>query len=199
MFRSEFHRCKILTRIVEMKMRNRIVLLLAAVLALVWLSCSNSDKPLFGTWTFVKDQSTDLATWRYRTPQLVIRQDGEQIVIKKNWLQRKKVAYAESLAFVPGGAVNEMPVQKPFWYENWYMGVLAKVGSTMKVSGAWQKPGKDLVVDTEQVVEVSQGDATIQTRREFSLDRRGNTLTVTEKRSSRPTPVKLVFQRAEAF
>ena len=179
-------------------MRNRILAgVIAMMMVLGWLSCSNGDKSLFGTWAFVPEKSTDLATWRYRRPELVIRKDQDKVIIRRNWLQRKKTTYTDSLVVIPGGAPTEMPVQAPHWYENWYMGVLAKVGSTLKVSGQWQKPGKALLVETEQVVEVSQGDATLKTRHEYSLDGRGNILTVTEKRSSRPTPVKLVFERME--
>jgi len=78
------------------------------------------------------------------------------------------------------------------------MGVLAKSGSSKTVAGSWEKADRVLQIQKEQTVETSQGETQIKTTFTYDLDRRGNILTVTEKRSSRPTPIKLVFERVDA-
>ena len=170
-----------------------IALLLAAF---VITGCTDYSKTIYGTWKFNKEKSTDLATWRYRQPQLIIRDEGEAgISIVTNWLERNRVVMVDSVDFVPGGEQTEILVTSQYWYENWYMGVLAKVGTIKTISGDWEEQGRELTVHKELTVETSQGDTQIKTTYTYSLDRKGDVLTVIEKRSSRPTPIELVFER----
>jgi hypothetical protein len=160
--------------------------------------CTDYDKTIYGTWKFNREKSTDLATWRYRQPQLIIRNEGDATVsVVYNWLERNRIATVDSIKFIPGGEPVEIPVTSQYWLENWYMGVLAKLGTIKTVSGKWEEQNRSLQVQKGQIVETSQGDTQIKTTFTYSLDRRGDVLTVVEKRTSRGTPVKLVFERAE--
>ena len=179
-----------------MKKRSIIVGFVAMVV-IMGLACSSTDKSLYGEWTLVPEKSTDLAPWKYRHLQVEIRQDGEGLTLLQKWLQRKKVAFVDSVTFVPGGPAVQVPVDTYVWPENWFMGVLAKKSSMKKISGAWKKQDQTLVVTREQTVLISQGETTITTTREYALDWRGKTLTIKEKRSSRPTLVKYVLKRIE--
>lgn len=167
------------------------------LLGVMILACTGSDKTILGTWKMIPEKSTNIQTWRYRHLEVDIRQDAERIIILQNWLNRDKVAFVDSVSFLPGGDITPIPVTSYIWPENWYMGVLSKLNSIRKVSGKWTELNKSLTTEVEQVVEVSQGDATITTIREFNLSRDGKELTITEKRSSRPAPIQLVFQRVE--
>ena len=170
-------------------------LLLAAFLI---IGCTDYSKTIYGTWQFNKEKSTDIATWRYRQPQLIIRNEGESgISIITNWLERNKVAIVDSVNFLPGGEQVEIAVTSQYWVENWYMGVLAKLGTIKTISGDWKEQDRILKVQKEMIVETSQGDKQIQTSYTYNLDKRGDVLTVIEKRTSRPTPIKLVFERIE--
>ena len=172
--------------------------LIIILLALFTISgCTNYDKTVYGTWNFNKEKSTDIVTWRYRIPQVVLSKEGEsEISMVFNWLERnKKLAMVDAVNFAPGGEPISVPVEKQFWLENWYMGVLVKVGTNKIVSGEWQEQDRALKVQKEQTVETSQGDTQVKTTFTFSLDRTGDVLTVKEERSTRPTPITLVFDR----
>ncbi len=151
-----------------------------------------------GKWTFQKEKSTDIATWRSWTPRVEISTSGGRVTITHQWLERNQVAYTDSFAFLPGGAATAFPVRSEIWTDNWFLGVLAKPGSLLSVTGSWLEPQKALKMTTDQVVRTSQGEATLTTTREYRVDAAGTTLTLTEQRSSRPSPVVLVFQRSAA-
>ena len=153
------------------------------------------DPRLEGTWIFVKEQSTDLATWRYRVPQLSISRAGDQVTILHQWLEGNQVAQTDSFAIHPGGKPIDIPVQSGRWTGNWYMGVLAKKGTHKTVRGKWLEQDSALRMVSTQTVLISQGEATLTTTWEYRLDQTGVVLTVTEQRSSRPAPVVLVFRR----
>lgn len=175
--------------------KNSIFLILFLSIVIFALSCSESNLPIYGTWNMLPEKSTDIVTWRYRTLEMdIINHEGEVTILDK-WMQRKKVAFVDSVTFTPDGTPAEIEVTSQIWPENWYMGVLSMKGSMKKVSGVWLRPDKELETITEQPVQTSQGEATITTTRTFKLNRKGNELTVIEKRSSRPTPIELVFER----
>jgi hypothetical protein len=77
------------------------------------------------------------------------------------------------------------------------MGVLSSPGDPRTVSGRWLEPEKSFRVVTRQTVRTSQGKTTLTTTRDYTLGPQGKTLTLSEKRSSRPSPVVLVFERKE--
>ena len=151
-----------------------------------------------GTWEFVPAKSTEIATWKGRLPELVIATAGARVSVIQNWLDRGQVAYADTFLFTPGGPAVRIPVRSVEWPENWFMGVLAAVGDERTVSGAWKDEGTDLRVTAVQPVVTSQGKTTVTTTREYVLGGGGSSLTVTEQRSTRPTPVVLVFERKGA-
>ena len=158
---------------------------------------SGSDPDISGTWTFVPARSTDLATWRYRVPSLTIHDTRSSVTIALHWIEGKRIASVDSFQVTPGGPPTRIVVTSPLWPENWYMGVLAKEGSTRTVTGRWIEGRSALRVVSDQVVRVSQGETTIRTTQDFRLSQGDSTLTVTEHRSTRPTPVVLVFERAK--
>lgn len=156
------------------------------------------EPPIAGTWVFIKEQSTDLATWRYRVPQVVIGQTGNTVTILHRWMEGNQAVHADSFAFRPGEGTMAIPVQSERWTGNWYMGVLAKAGTARSVRGKWLEQDTALQMESAQTVLISQGETTLTTKWEYRLDPTGGVLTVTEQRSSRPTPVVTVYKRADA-
>jgi len=174
---------------------------LSLILSLIIASLAFAEAPsvrLDGKWTFEKEKSTNLATWRYRMPQLKINTSAKRVTILRQWLDRNRIAFTDSVTFEPGGAMTLIPIVSPIWTGNWYMGVLAKQNSTQSVSGKWIQAQVALRTVAEETIEISQGETRITTTTEYRLSPDGNTLTVTEQRSSRPTPVVLVFTRSDA-
>jgi len=159
------------------------------------LSCSNYNKTIYGHWKLVSEQSTDLVTWRYRLLELEIKNNQGEITILQKWLYRKKVAFVDSITFIPGNEPSYILQKSPTWSENWYMGVLTQKGSKKKVYGSWKEEHRILQVETQQEVQTSQGEALSKTDLEFRLQNNGEKLIIIKKRSTRPTPILLVFKR----
>jgi hypothetical protein len=152
---------------------------------------------IFGTWTMVPARSTDLATWRDRRPVLTLVESGAHIIVRMEWMEGKRRASLDSCAILPGGQPTTEAVTSPLWHENWYMGVLALTGSRRSVRGEWTGERTGLRIISDQTVLVSQGETTVRSTREYRVSPDGATLTVTERRSSRPTPVVMVFERVK--
>ena len=167
------------------------------MISVLSLSCSSDDASIFGTWTLNKDKSTDLVTWRYRQPELTIMAHGDTLCVKTVWKSRRAGDYVEKFMFVPDGDTAFAPVTSQHWVENWYMGVLSVEGSSEAVWGEWLEENTKLRSGAKRTVRTSQGETDVTTIREFDVNRKGNVLEVTEERSTRPTPIKLVFDRKE--
>lgn len=167
------------------------------LLAIAGSSPAQHRTEVFGEWSLDRKQSTDLVTWRYRDLDLSIRRAGVEVQIVQRWHRRGHVYFVDSLAVRPGGEALELPVASQHWPANWYMGVLALPSTTVKVTGEWEKDGSALRVSSEQIVEVSQGQAVVHTTRHFQISENGKVLTLTEQRASRPTSIIYVFHRKE--
>jgi hypothetical protein len=152
---------------------------------------------LEGTWKFVPAGSTDIVTWGNSLPQIDISTADGKVRVIHNWLERGTVAFADTFDFRPGGGEVTSVVRSEIWPENWFMGVLSSPGDPRTVSGRWLEPEKSFRVVTRQTVRTSQGKTTLTTTRDYTLGPQGKTLTLSEKRSSRPSPVVLVFERKE--
>jgi len=173
-------------------------LLLAALLVPAGDRGEATGSSIEGVWKFVPAKSTEIAAWKGRVPEIVIAAAGDRVSVIQNWLERGQVAYADTFLFAPGGPPVSSPVRSVEWPDNWFMGVLASVGDERTVAGSWQAQGTDLRTTTVQPVLTSQGKTTVTTVREYVLGAGGSALTVTEQRSTRQTPVVLVFERKEA-
>ncbi len=177
-------------------MKKKVLKLFSLFLLLIlFQSCTQSDATIYGTWKLDKKKSTDLVTWRYRNLEMEILKSEIYLTIIKNWKHKRYGNWSDTLIFIPGAEQNKIRVHSPIWQENWYMGVLSKTNSDKAVSGKWEKPDKKLQMITEQVVEISQGETTVKTTSDFRVNRKGDVLTVIEKRSSRPSEIKLIFDK----
>ncbi len=173
-------------------------ILLVAVCLLTHPPEARPQPGIEGAWAFQKDKSTDIVPWRSWVPRVEISTSGECVTITHKWLERNQVAYTDSFTFQAGGGSTTIPVRSEIWTDNWFLGVLARPGSSLSVTGSWLTPGKALKVTTDQIVRTSQGETTLTTTREYRTDDTGTTLTLTERRASRPSPVILIFQRPAA-
>ena len=167
-------------------------------LLLLPLPLAANGPGLEGSWKFIPAKSTDIATWDNSQPQIEISSAGGNVRIIRGWLYRAKIAYADTFEFRPGGDPVTTPVRSEVWPENWFMGVLSSPGDPRTFRGAWVAEGKVLRLIVRETVRTSQGKTVIETTADYMLGTGGTTLTVSERRSSRPTPVVLLFERKEA-
>jgi len=170
--------------------------IMAAFLLLPWHVSANGPG-LEGAWRFVPAKSTDIASWDDSQPQLEISSNAGNVRIVRSWLYRAKIACTDTLEFRPGGDPHSTVILTEVWPENWFMGVLSSPGDPMIVSGLWVEEGSVLRLLVRETVRTSQGKTVMATTADYTLGPDGNTLTVSEKRSSRPTPVILVFERKD--
>ena len=177
-------------------MKKKFLVIMLPVLLLVLIqACSKNDATIYGKWMLNQEKSTDLASWRYRQLELEIASENNQVTIIQNWTHKRYGNFIDSVTFKPGIDTSKVIVKSPVWQKNWFMGILAKVNSVKTVCGSWQEVDKKLITETKEIVAVSQGEAEITTVNEFDLNRKGDVLTVQEKRSTRPTVITLVFDR----
>jgi hypothetical protein len=177
---------------------KRFLSLLLLVLSVSGFSAVNPCPPargLDGTWKLIPEKSTDLATWRSRVLRLSISTEPGQVLVLHQWLERDQVVYADTFQFIPGGKPVSSRVGSELWPENWFMGVLSVQGGTRTVTGSWEKPDSLLLVHAVTPVRTSQGLTEVRTSRQYRLAPDGTTLTLTEQRSGRPTPIVLTFER----
>lgn len=176
---------------------NKPVLKMLTLLFIVaiFVGCRAGEETLFGTWELQPQESTDMATWRYRTLTLEIGRQGEHIVLLQKWRRGNEPFFVDSLSFVPSAEKSMIPVTKPHWPDNWYMGVLAIPGRDKSVTGTWLNDEGALQVTTVQPVQTSQGEHLLHTTMRFSPDEDGEVLRVEVQRETRPTPVVLIFKR----
>ena len=161
-------------------------------------SLAQAGRPgLEGTWKFVPAGSTDIVTWGNSLPQIDISTADGKVRVLHNWLERGSVAFADTFEFRPGGGEVTSVVRSEIWPDNWFMGVLSSPGDPRTVSGRWLEPEKSFSIVTRQTVRTSQGKTPLTTTRDYTLGPQGKTLTLSEKRSSRPSPVVLLFERKE--
>ena len=88
-------------------------------LLLVSLSLHAAGPGIAGTWTFVPAKSTDIASWGYSLPQIEIASREGSVSVIHNWLEKGKVAYADTFAFRPGGEPSVSVTRSEVWPENW--------------------------------------------------------------------------------
>jgi hypothetical protein len=150
-----------------------------------------------GTWRFVQAGSTDIVTWGNTLPQVDISAAEGKVRVLHELLDRGSVAFADTFEFSPGRGEVTSVARSEIWPENWFMGVLSGAGDPRSVSGHWLEPEKSFRVVTRQTVRTSQGKTAVTTTRDYTLGPGGKTLTLSEKRSSRPSPVVLLFERKE--
>lgn len=150
---------------------------------------------LEGTWKFVPTKSSDIVTWDNSQPQLEITLAAGNIRIIRGWLYRGRIAYADTFEFRPGGESVTTTARSEVWPENWFMGVLSSPGDPRTAKGVWVEEGRALRLVVHETVRTSQGKTALTTTADYALGTDGNSLAVSEKRSSRPTPVVLMFER----
>ncbi len=172
-------------------------ILLGALLSVIFLVifCDHGGGTIYGTWVLQPEKSTDLVTWRYRHFHLNITKVDSMMAIVEDWKHKRYGDYVDSVVFQPDKGPVTLNEKSKVWPENWYMGVLTDPNAVRKISGEWITPLQSLKTVEQQVVMISQGKDTISTERFYHVEEGGKKLVVQENRSTRPSTIKLVFER----
>ncbi len=174
--------------------------------ASVWLAITflllltpglRAQSPLSGTWKLDRQRSSDVDPWRAVT--LEIRERGNTITFIKTW-KAGRYSQRDSMTVVTGGAENRLPIRPGKWMEQVHLAVYVPREAVREVVANWGNTGRVLRLQSRYTLETSQGETPITIEREFRISGDGQTLTVTEKRSSRKTgpPLVFVYTRAGA-
>lgn len=166
---------------------------LGGIFVLLGLCACQSGPDLSGTWTLDKDQSSHVATWS--SIELRITATEDEVAIGRLFNPRRYTRH-DSVSF----PVNDTQVERPVeasakWLEQPHLGVFIDGESPQQIRANWQTPGQVLDVQRLLRLQTSQGEATVEILRQYTVSDDGARLTVTEKRSSRPDTLTYIYTR----
>lgn len=169
----------------------RALLLFLASVILALPGFAGTDPSAFlGQWDFVREQSTDLSPWRSCT--LTLSQSGDELTVTKAMNAGRRV-HEDSMTLDLGKKVNHVP--QGWWVDNRHIGAYSPHNATKAVHLRCLDDGKVLRFETDLVLETQQGPRDVNILTQYQISPDGQTLTVTELRSTRPRPVLHVFTR----
>jgi hypothetical protein len=169
----------------------RALLLLLATVTLALPGFAATDASAFlGTWQFVREQSTDLSPWR--GCDLTLSQTGDELTITKA-MKAGRRTHLDTMTLDLTAETNEVP--QGWWIGNRHLGAYSPHNATKAVSIRSLDDGKVLRLETDLVLETQQGPRDVNILTQYQISPDGQTLTVTELRSTRPRPVLHVFTR----
>jgi len=167
-----------------------------AIIALMWSSLlySQGDPLLLGKWELLRDQSTDID--HLGTLSIDIGLRGKELAIVHTWGGWRGVK--DSLAVVPGAPPIEVRVTNWVFPSNIFMGVRMPVGSTRRVSAAWEEGGSVLRLEEQFMILGSQGKSPMSVIHRYQLSPEKEVLFYRVQRSTRKTgpEVKYILKRA---
>lgn len=149
---------------------------------------------LSGVWAVDKDRSSNLEPWR--NIQLHISLGEGEVAIGRLFNPGHRDTRRDSISFPVDDTQVEIPMDgSAKWLEQPHLGVFIDGETPQQVRASWETPNRVLNVQHLVTVQTSQGAATVEILRNYSLSSDGSELTVVETRSSRPTPLTYVYTR----
>lgn len=169
----------------------RAIFFLVALATASFSSAHSLDTAKFlGQWQFDKEQSTDLSPWSRCV--LVIAQAGDQLSIERT-LGGGRRTHVDVIPLDVTKEVNVVP--QGWWIDNRHIGAYSPHDATKVVRAKTLDDGKLLRLETDLVLETQQGSRDVNIISQYQISPDGDTLIVTDLRSTRPRPVVHVFTR----
>ncbi len=170
----------------------RASLLFAALASLSISAAASSLDPskFVGEWQFDREQSTDLSPWS--RCQLIIAQDGDQLMITRN-LRGGRRTFSDVIPLDVTKEINVVP--QGWWIGNRHIGAYLPHDAHQVIRAKTLDGGNLLRLEKDLVLETSQGSRDVNIISQYQISPDGDTLTVTDLRSTRPRPVIHVFTR----
>lgn len=180
-----------------MRRRNSL-LTTTLLLALVTSVCATStfaqpDHPLSGSWSLIQEKSSDVDPWR--SMALTIESSDGLVTVYRDLIAGRDSRRDTLLIPADGQTLSTVVPESRKWLEQPHLGVFFDGKTRQHVSGAWLRPGIELMVKLSTTLQTSQGASPVDIIRRFVVSEDGTELTVLETRSSRPRPINLVFKR----
>jgi hypothetical protein len=174
-------------------LRASFVFVALAILSLSAAAASLDSSKFIGEWQFDREQSTDLSPWS--RCQLIIAQDGDQLTITRN-LRGGRRTFADVIPLDVTREVNLVP--QGWWIGNRHIGAYSPHDAHQIIRAKTMDSGNILRLEKDLVLETSQGSRDINIISQYQISPDGQTLVVTDLRSTRPRPVVHVFNRVTA-
>lgn len=152
---------------------------------------SDESSRFDGTWKVVEDRSSAIDPWKDLT--LRIEASDSALFLKRIWKGHYGYSAVDSVRVPVDGKPRSVPQQ--MWPDNRHVGAFVGKEGEKSVSAKWIDEGKALRVRTRFTAEVSQGEAELRIDSEYRLSPSRNRLVLLELRSTRPKPIRYVFER----
>lgn len=180
-----------------MKLRNLSTILSAGLfLAGLNLLSATEASGLIGSWKLDVPASSSITPWDQETLEITTDDQLVQIDRRLQWGKDRKVG--DVTRFKPDGVtVTNNPVT--YWLDTWYNNVYIGTDHQKQVRGEWLAGGQGLKLVTNLNLEAQQGDVPVQIDDTWQLSPDGNTLTLTQNRSTRNQEMTYVFNRVLKF
>lgn len=162
-----------------------------ALLGLLFACQSPPD--LSGVWVVDKERSSNLEPWHNIHLHITI---GDREVGIGRIFNPRRESRRDSITFPVDDTQIEIPMEgSAKWLEQPHIGVFIDGKTPQQVRAHWEIAGRELNVQQLVTLETSQGSATVEILRNYSISDDGSELTVVETRSSRPSPLTYIYTR----
>lgn len=144
-----------------------------------------------GEWELEPERSSPIDPWRYL--RLEIDQTSDAVTVRRAWSYNPRRAHTDSVTVPLDGKARD--VWFPHYADSRHLGAYVPRDSTRSVRAWMEDEGETLIVESRQVLRVSQGESPVRIYSEYRLARDGETLHLLELRSTRPVPIHYRFHR----
>lgn len=153
-------------------------------------SAAEANPGFAGEWVTDSDLSSALDP--FSRIELNIAVDGTEIHIEETYTtgrRRNTNTYTLDTAV----DVNVVPID--WWADNRHIGAFIGGDKTVLIRADWVDNGETLRLQSDFILQTSQGETPVRATSEYRLSRNGERLTRIDLRSSRNLPVVRVFKR----
>ncbi len=150
------------------------------------------DARFFGEWQLVRERSSDIDPWR--NLQLSIVRTGDLLVLRRHF-RAGRYSGVDSIVASLSGKEQTFPLVPGKWLEQPHLAVYVPEGAEGTAQLRPSGEPREFYLDLRYDLQTVQGSHRIDITYRFRISTDGQTLWITELRSTRPTPLSFVFQR----
>lgn len=171
-------------------MNRTILFYTAAMVCLAALPAAQANPGFAGEW--VTDRELSSALDPFNRIELTIAVDGTTIEMVETYTTGRRRA---SNTYQLDTSVDTNIVPIDWWADNRHIGAFIGGDKTMRIRADWVDNGQTLRLESNYILQTSQGETPVRGYSEYRLSRDGERLTRIDLRSSRNLPVVRVFKR----
>ncbi len=157
---------------------------------------ASEETDLVGSWKLDIANSSPISPWDKQLLEITITDGIVRFDREMHWSRHRSVSDVTRVK-PDGVTVTTNPVTH--WLDTWYNNVYIGTDHQKQVRGDWLEGGQALQLVTNLNLEAQQGDVPVQIDDLYRLSADGNTLTLTQQRSTRDQQLNYVYQRVLKF